>query len=98
MAGERSIRVTLKPISFEQEFPFTPALAERDYPAPIISFRELNRKMKQKVGSLFVEVRPNPLTVIVVNSEGKPVQELTFMEDGNLDQSCRYISGKTDSN
>ena len=36
-AGEHSIRVTLKPIGYTQDFPSTPALAERNYPAPAIS-------------------------------------------------------------
>ncbi|HEY5908787.1 MAG TPA: hypothetical protein VIZ31_12150, partial [Vicinamibacteria bacterium] len=32
-AGEHSLRVTLKPIVFGGDVPFTPALAERSYPA-----------------------------------------------------------------
>ena len=42
-AGEHSIRVTLKPISFKPDFPFTPALAEREYAAPAISLREISQ-------------------------------------------------------
>ena len=40
-AGERSIRVTLKPVSFKDDFPAHPAIADRKYPAPALSVREL---------------------------------------------------------
>src|SRR6266568_1882428 len=73
-AGEHSIRVTLKPIGFAGDFPFTPAMAERSYPAPATA----------KVGTLRVDVRPNPLTVVVANAAGQPVQTLVFEPDGNL--------------
>jgi alpha-glucosidase/alpha-D-xyloside xylohydrolase len=36
-AGEHSIRVTLKPIGFAGDFPFTPAVTERSYPASAVS-------------------------------------------------------------
>src|SRR5215213_554985 len=34
VAGERSIRVTLRPLTFTDDFPFNPGVAERSYPAP----------------------------------------------------------------
>ena len=36
-AGPHSIRVTLKPLSFTRELPENPAVAERSYPAPVLS-------------------------------------------------------------
>ena len=36
-AGEHSIRITLKPVTYEGEFLYTPALAEREYANPVIS-------------------------------------------------------------
>src|SRR5436309_10478796 len=60
-AGEHSIRVTLKPIGFAGDFPFTPALAERSYPAPTVSLREIAAPATARVGTLRVEVRANPL-------------------------------------
>src|SRR4029450_7254106 len=63
-AGEHSIRVTLKPIDFKPDFPFTPALAGREYGAPSLSLREISRPVKARVGGLNVEVRPTPLTVV----------------------------------
>ena len=32
IAGEHSVRITLKPVTYKEQFPFTPALVERDYP------------------------------------------------------------------
>lgn len=83
-AGEHSIRVTLKPLSFEGDMPYTPALIERDYPAPVISLRELDGEVKQRVGSLEVEVRQDPLTVEVTNAAGELVQQITFDDDGRM--------------
>ena len=83
-AGEHSIRVTLKPIGFAGDFPFTPAVTERSYPAPAVSLRDITAPATAKVGTLRVDVRPNPLTVVVTNAAGQPVQTLVFEPDGNL--------------
>jgi alpha-glucosidase/alpha-D-xyloside xylohydrolase len=83
-AGANSIRVTLKPVSFAEDFAFTPAVAERKYAAPVISLRELKAIVKKKVGNLQVEVRPSPLTVVVSNSKGQAIQQLVFQDDGKL--------------
>ncbi len=83
-AGEHSIRVTLRPIGFAGDLPFTPAMTERSYPAPAVSLRNITAGVTAKVGTLRVEVRPNPLTVAVTNAAGQPVQTLVFEPDGNL--------------
>jgi alpha-glucosidase/alpha-D-xyloside xylohydrolase len=83
-AGENSIRVTLKPISFKPEFPFSPALVEREYAAPSISLREISRPVKAQVGRLNVEVLPHPLTIVATTTDGKPIQSIVFQEDGDL--------------
>src|SRR6185295_6191814 len=77
-AGEHSIRVTLKPIGFGADFPFTPALTERAYPASAVSLRNITAPATARVGTLRVDVRPNPLTVVVTNAAGQPVQTLVF--------------------
>jgi hypothetical protein len=82
-AGGHSIRVTLKPLAFEQDFPFTPALAEREYAPPVIRLREITAAVKARVGGLDVEVRDSPLTIIA-SAGGRPIQTLTFQEDGSL--------------
>ena len=84
VAGENSIRITLKPVSFKENFPFTPAVVEGPYPAPTISLREISKPVKKKVGSLNVEVLSSPLTVIVRNAKGNLIQTLIFNDDGNL--------------
>ncbi len=84
VAGEQSIRVTLKPLSFAQNFPFTPAVVERQYAAPSLSLRKVSAPVRRRVGNLNVEVRPNPLTLIVTNAAGEAVQEFVFESDGSL--------------
>ena len=38
----------------------------------------------KRVGSLDVDVRPNPLTLVVRNAAGQLVQEVVFADDGTL--------------
>src|SRR5258707_11043 len=70
VAGENSIRVTLKPVGFKDDFPYSPALAERSYPAPELSLREIVKPVNKKVANFEVEARPNPLTLVVRNPAG----------------------------
>ncbi len=84
VAGENALRVTLKPASFTADFPSTPAVVDRAYPAPVIRLRSLAKPMQQRVGRLTVRVQPSPLTVSVTNAAGQLVQELVFEADGRL--------------
>jgi len=84
VAGSNSIRVTLKPLSYKDDFPLMPAVVTRDYAAPVISISNINKPVKKKVGSLMVEVRPSPLTVIVTNKQGQAVQNIVFGDDGKM--------------
>ncbi|MFB3853818.1 MAG: TIM-barrel domain-containing protein [Vicinamibacterales bacterium] len=83
-SGEHSIRVTLKPITFEADFPANPALAERRYPPPAITLRDLAAPVRKKAGNLDVEVVGEPLTVRVRDAGGRLVQEVVFEGDGNV--------------
>ena len=83
-AAERTLRITLKPLTFKGDFPSTPAVLDRSYPAPALTVRELTKPVQRTINGLAVEVRPNPLTVTVKNARGQLVQELTFEPDGNL--------------
>ncbi len=83
-AGARAIRITLKPLTFRDALPFTPALSERAYPAPPLSVRTLAKPVRRTIGTLRVDVRPDPLTVIVTNAAGALVQRVAFEGDGTL--------------
>ena len=83
-AGDASVRVTLKPLSYAGDFVESPAVVDRPYPAPAISLRQITSPVRRQVGSLVVEVRPNPTTVIVTNASGQPVQRIVFEADGRL--------------
>jgi alpha-glucosidase (family GH31 glycosyl hydrolase) len=84
VAGAHSVRVTLSPIELNGALPLTPALAERRYAAPVIALRSLKAPVRRQVGALRVEVRPDPLTVVVLRHSGEVVQELVFETDGTL--------------
>ena len=86
-AGEAAVRVTIRPIDSEEEFPYTPALIQRDYPKPIITLEKLDsdfKPRKAKVSHLSVEVTAKPLTVLVTTADNKPVQKITFAPDGKM--------------
>jgi alpha-glucosidase/alpha-D-xyloside xylohydrolase len=83
-AGDRSIRVTLKPLTFKADFPDNPAVAERRYPAPAISVRSVTARIQKQVGTLNVEILPDPLTLVVKGTDGRLVQRITFESDGTL--------------
>ncbi len=46
-AGERSIRVTLKPVSFARDFPDLPSVATRPYPVPALSVRQITKPLRR---------------------------------------------------
>jgi alpha-glucosidase (family GH31 glycosyl hydrolase) len=83
-AGEGSIRITLKPVSFTEEFPLNPAVVARRYASPALSLRAVTQPVRRTVGALSVEVRPDPLTIRVTNAAGALVQEVVFENDGTL--------------
>jgi alpha-glucosidase (family GH31 glycosyl hydrolase) len=85
VAGDNALRVTLKPLSFAQDFPATPAVVDRAYPAPVIRLRSLAKPIApQRVGRFSVSVQPSPLTITVTNAQGQLVQELVFDADGRV--------------
>ncbi len=84
MATASSVRITLKPLSFTDDFPYTPAVAEQKYSSPAISLHSLSKAVTKKIGNLTVEVRPGPLTVIITNSKGQDIQRIVFENDGSL--------------
>jgi alpha-glucosidase/alpha-D-xyloside xylohydrolase len=88
-AGPHSIRVTLAPLGYPHRFPFTPAVASRQYPAPALSIRTLRESVKRRIGALTVEIRPDPLSLTVTTDSGRPVQQLTFERDGTLSFALR---------
>jgi alpha-glucosidase (family GH31 glycosyl hydrolase) len=84
MAGDHSLRITLKPQTYEGDFPVTPALVDRNYPQPAIQVQTLRGTLRRTVGNFRVEVHPGPLTVEVYRNSGDLVQSLTFEDDGHL--------------
>ena len=52
VAGDRSIRVTLSPIDVAGSLPETPAVADRSYPAPALSLREISEAGEAGGGQL----------------------------------------------
>ena len=83
-AGDASIRVTLRPQDVADSAIVSPALADRAYPAPALSLRAIAKRITARVGSLTVEVRPGPLTVVVTGPRARRVQRLVFEPDGSL--------------
>src|SRR5690606_3291061 len=68
----------------ERALPEHPAIAERAYPEPELSVREVTGPVQRNVGGLSVELRPNPLTLVVSNRRDQRIQEIVFETDGTL--------------
>ena len=83
-AGDHSIRITLKPLSFHEDEPFSPALTDSPYPAPDLVLTQLSGPVSHRVGALMVQVSPDPLTVKVSTPEGMIIQQLIFYPDTTL--------------
>jgi alpha-glucosidase/alpha-D-xyloside xylohydrolase len=83
-SGEHSLRLTLKPLGFEGDFPTHPAVVDRAYPASAVTVRELNGPIQQRIARFSVRITPNPLTIVIRNAAGQLVQELVFAADGTL--------------
>jgi alpha-glucosidase (family GH31 glycosyl hydrolase) len=83
-ASDHSVRVTLKPVTFTNDLPENPAIADRKYAPAALSLRTLTKATHRKVGAFTVEVRPSPLTIVLRSSGGRLVQEIVFESDGTL--------------
>jgi alpha-glucosidase/alpha-D-xyloside xylohydrolase len=83
-AGDRAVRVTLKPLSVTGDVPATPALVDKPQAAPAIRVRSVSRPVRATVGALQVAVSPAPLTVTVSTKAGRVVQQLVFNDDGTV--------------
>ncbi|MEP6833035.1 MAG: TIM-barrel domain-containing protein [Gemmatimonas sp.] len=83
-AGDASIRVTLKPLTYADDLPFSPGVAKRPYAKPVISLRTLSGTLTRTVGALSVEIKSNPLTITATNARGQRVQQLIVEADGRL--------------
>ena len=79
-----SLRLTLRPLEDDPALPFIPALTAGKSASPALVLDTLSRATKTRIGNLDVEVRPDPLRVIIANREGKPVQSLTFDHFGGF--------------
>src|SRR5476651_972678 len=82
--SNNSVRITLKPISYKHDYPYTPALVDRKYNGPAILITSLPQPIKKKIGQSFVEVNPSPLTITVTNLKGQAIQKFTFDDNGTL--------------
>ena len=83
VAGAQSLRITLKPLTFRDQFPPTPAVVDRPYPAPVLSLREITAPVTKRAAGVDVEVTSGPLTVSVRRG-GRLIQQLAFDADGSV--------------
>ena len=58
-AGEKSLRITLKPTNYLKEFPSSPAVVERKYGTPIIALND-SRSFAGNSGNFKIRIKQNP--------------------------------------
>ncbi len=83
-AGTSSLRITLRPKEVSASVLQTPVLAEGEIGRPDIRVASLSKTIKRKVGSLSVEISPDPLKIVVTDQGDKKIQEITFLPDGRV--------------
>lgn len=84
-AGDRSLRVTLKPTSFTPDFPSTPAIVDRAYPPTIIRLTGAPpTALRVTTAAFSVSVTTSPLVVTINNRDGRLIQRLTYNDDGTV--------------
>ena len=85
VAGDESIRVTLKPRQLQERLSRQPG-ARRAQVSVAGAEPACSRSpaAAEESASLNVEVRPGPLTLVVRNAAGQLIQEVVFADDGTL--------------
>jgi alpha-glucosidase/alpha-D-xyloside xylohydrolase len=82
--GISGLRVTLRPLDSAREFPDSPALVRRRWAEPGVELQELDGILNRRIGSLYVTVSDDPLTIDVSAGDGRSVQNIVFGNDGNV--------------
>ncbi len=82
-AGEKSLRITLKPVTYKNDFPSTPALVNRKYDAPVVILKE-KKDLKKIAGNFKIEITQNPLHVTISDNHDRLIQQLIFNDDETL--------------
>ena len=80
-AGEKALRVTLRPLGDAGEAADAPPAPGE---APQFSLREVDGIVNYRIGELYVTVTGGPLSVQVSTREGRSVQNLVFDSEGGL--------------
>lgn len=83
-AEKNSVRITLKPVDFGPDLPFTPALSDRKYAEPAIALEEISQPVTKRIAGLNIEVTPDPLRIRITNAAGKEVQDIVFNDEGGF--------------
>src|SRR5688572_14758699 len=81
--GQKSLRITLKPINYLKDFPSSPALVERKYGTPIVSIKD-GKSLTANSGNFKITIKQNPLSIRITDRQGRQIQNLDFTNEGNL--------------
>src|SRR5690349_16531914 len=82
-AGDKSLRITLKPTSYSKNFPSSPAVVERNYGSSIISVND-TKSVATTSGNFKISIKQNPLSIKISDKQDRPIQNFVFSNDGNL--------------
>jgi alpha-glucosidase/alpha-D-xyloside xylohydrolase len=83
-AGAHAVRISLRPAALGDSVFWSPGVVDTRPAAGGLSIRSLAKPTTARVGGLSVDVRANPLTVMVKRANGQLVQSVVFENDGTL--------------
>lgn len=83
-AAENSVRITLKPLSYKEEYPSNPALSDKVYDKPFVSLRSLDIPQNTESGNIKISISNKPLKIVIKNRKNELIQEIAFRDDGKI--------------
>lgn len=80
--SDNSLRVVLKPIGTEYIKP--PFIEPNFYERQTLRISRIDSTIRKTFGNLLVRIKPDPLRVNVTNTRGEFIQEISFLENGEM--------------
>jgi alpha-glucosidase/alpha-D-xyloside xylohydrolase len=80
--SDNTLRIVLKPVGAKYIKP--PFIESNLYEQPTFRISKIGSVVRKSLGNLTVTIEPNPLRVNITNINGQFIQEITFMDNGEM--------------
>lgn len=80
--SDNALRIVLRPVGSDYIKP--PFIEPNLYERPTLRIHRIDNVIQKIFGDLSVEIRPNPLRIDITNTQGQFIQEISFLENGEM--------------